>query len=61
MEVLPLCRAFAIYRAICRRTDPEDRMPGFDDDEMIDAHGDEMRRIIREAVAGATRTRKKRK
>jgi hypothetical protein len=35
MEELPLCQAFALWRAIVKRNNPEDTSPGFEDDEMV--------------------------
>lgn len=35
MDELPVCQAFAVWRAIVKRNNPEDTSPGFEDEEMV--------------------------
>jgi hypothetical protein len=35
VDELPVCQAFAVWRAIVKRNNPEDTSPGFEDEEMV--------------------------
>ena len=62
LEELPVCQAFALWRAIVKRNNPEDTSPGFEDEEMVvnqdSAMRSEIARYRRQAGRGKHRTRK---
>jgi hypothetical protein len=57
-DELPLCQALALWRAAMKRNNPNDKTPGFDDDDMLETQGKALRAEIA-AIKRQTRKLKK--
>jgi hypothetical protein len=61
LDELPLCQALALWRAAMKRNDPNDKTPGFEDDDMFDTQGDALRAEIAGYKRRARKLKKKEK
>ena len=59
MEELPLCQAIAYYRTIQRRYGVHEGAPSFEEEDILDAQGDELRRQLRAAAKTGKRVLKR--